>query len=71
MHKTCVDGFASGAYGKGRRGQMHWTLGSLLFYSGIAGLALTAIASAVAALVGKSSRKKLLRKLSDEYGESH
>ena len=47
---------------------MNWTTGSMMFYGGLAGAALVLIASAVAAAVLRSGRKKIVSKLNDEYG---
>jgi hypothetical protein len=45
-----------------------WTLGSLMFYGGIAGAALTVLAALVIAIVLKKSRKGIIAKLNAEYG---
>ena len=47
---------------------MELTLGSMMFYGGIAGAGLTLVASVVAAAVLRSGRKKIVKKLNDEYG---
>jgi hypothetical protein len=47
---------------------MEWTLGSLMFYSGIAGAALTLTASVIAVIVLRVSRRSITRKLNEEYG---
>jgi len=45
-----------------------WTLGAMMFYGGIAGAALTLVATIVVSIVMKNSRKNIIRKLNDEYG---
>ena len=47
---------------------MSWTLGTMMFYGGLAGAVLILIASVVAALVLKAGRKKIIKRLNDEYG---
>ena len=45
-----------------------WTLGSMMFYGGIAGFILTLISMVVAIAIGRASRKKIVRRLNEEYG---
>ena len=47
---------------------MDWTLGAIMFYGGIAGAALVAVASVAAAIVLKISKKKIVKRLNEEYG---
>lgn len=44
------------------------TPGELLFYGGIAGMAAVAVVSAAVILALAGSRKRLRRKLNEEYG---
>ena len=46
-----------------------FTPGEMLFYGGIAGMVVIAVISLIAVIVMSGSRKRLRRKLSDEYGE--
>ena len=45
-----------------------WTPGAMLFFGGLAGAALTLIASVLTALVLKKSRRSIAKKLNAEYG---
>ena len=47
---------------------MDWTLGSILFYGGIAGGLLTLLLSVVSILALKAGKKKIIKKLNGEYG---
>jgi hypothetical protein len=47
---------------------MNFTPGEWLFYGGIAGMAITAIVAAIALALLSGSRKRLRRKLNEEYG---
>lgn len=48
-----------------------FTPGELLFYGGIAGMAVTLIAAIIVIIVMSGSRKRLRRKLRDEYGDDN
>ena len=47
---------------------MDFTPGEMLFYGGIAGMALVAVVSVIVVIILSGSRKRLRRKLNDEYG---
>ena len=47
---------------------MDFTPGEMLFYGGIAGMVVVALVSIIVIAVLASSRKRLRRKLNDEYG---
>ena len=47
---------------------MDFTPGEMLFYGGIAGMAIVVIISIIVIAVLAGSRKRLRRKLNDEYG---
>lgn len=47
---------------------MSVTVGELLFYIGIGGMAATIIAAIITVAVFASSRKRTARKLNEEYG---
>ena len=47
---------------------MNLTPGELYFYGGIAGMAIVAVAAIIVAIVLAGSRKRLRRKLNEEYG---
>ena len=47
---------------------MGLTPGELLFYIGIAGMATVLVVSIIVVIVLAGSRKRLRRKLNDEYG---
>jgi len=47
---------------------MSFTPGEMLFYGGIAGMAIVAIITVIVIIVLSGSRKRLRRKLNDEYG---
>ncbi len=49
---------------------MSFTPGELLFYGGLLGIAITAIATIIVIVVLAGSRKRLRKKLNDEYGVS-
>jgi len=49
---------------------MDWTLGRMMFYGGMAGAALILLASVIAIAMLKAGRKKIVKKLNDEYGGS-
>ena len=48
---------------------MNLTPGEMLFYGGIAGMVITAIISVIVIAVLSGSRKRLRRKLNEEYGD--
>jgi hypothetical protein len=47
---------------------MDFTPGEMLFYGGIAGMAIVAVVAIVVILIMAGSRKRLRRKLNEEYG---
>jgi len=47
---------------------MEWSTGTMLFYSGLAGLGVTFVAAVLAAIVLVRGNKKIKRKLDQEYG---
>ena len=47
---------------------MDFTPGELLFYGGIAGMAIVVIVAIVVIIILSGSRKRLRHKLNDEYG---
>lgn len=47
---------------------MNLTPGEILFYGGIAGMAVVVIAAVIVIAVLGSSRKRLRRKMNEEYG---
>ena len=47
---------------------MDFTPGEMLFYGGIAGMAVVIVVSAIVIAVLAGSRKRLRRKLNEEYG---
>jgi len=47
---------------------MDFTPGEMLFYGGIAGMAIVIVVAAVVIIVMAGSRKRLRRKLNEEYG---
>jgi hypothetical protein len=47
---------------------MDFTPGEMLFYGGIAGMALVALIAVIVIIVMSGSRKRLRRKLNEEYG---
>ena len=49
---------------------MNFTPGELLFYGGIAGMAVVVIVTIIVIAVLTGSRKRLRNKLSEEYGEN-
>lgn len=48
---------------------MSFTPGEILFYGGIAGMAVVAVAAIVITAVLGGSRKRLRRRMNEEYGE--
>ena len=48
---------------------MDWTLGTMLFYGGLAGAAATVVAAVIAAIILASGSKRIKNKLNQEYGE--
>ncbi len=48
-----------------------FTPGELLFYGGIAGMAVTLIVAIIVIIVMSGSRKRLRRKLKEEYGDEN
>ena len=47
---------------------MGFTPGEILFYCGIAGMVIVAVAAIIVVAVLSGSRKRLRRKLNEEYG---
>ena len=47
---------------------MDFTPGEMLFYGGIAGMAIVAIIAVIVIIILSGSRKRLRRKLNEEYG---
>lgn len=47
---------------------MNLTPGEMLFYGGIAGMAVVTVVAIVVILIMAGSRKRLRRKLNEEYG---
>ena len=47
---------------------MEFTPGEMLFYGGIAGMVIVAVVSIIVIAVLAGSRKRLRRKLNEEYG---
>jgi hypothetical protein len=47
---------------------MNFTPGEMLFYGGIVGMAIVAAAAVAVAAILTGSRKRLRRKLNEEYG---
>ena len=47
---------------------MNFTPGEMLFYGGVAGMAVVAIVAVIVIIVLSGSRKRLRRKLNEEYG---
>ena len=47
---------------------MNFTPGELLFYGGIAGMAVVGMLAIVVGIILVGSRKRLRRKLNEEYG---
>ena len=47
---------------------MVWTLGSVLFYGGITGASLTALAAIITSVILKKKRKGIIANLNAEYG---
>ena len=47
---------------------MNFTPGELLFYGGIAGMALVLLIAIIVIIAMSGSRRKLRRKLNEEYG---
>lgn len=50
---------------------MNLTPGEMLFYGGIIGMAITLVIAIIVIVVLSGSRKRLRRKLNEEYGENH
>jgi len=48
---------------------MNFTPGEMLFYGGIAGMVIVVIVSIIVIVVLAGSRKRLRRKLNEEYGD--
>ncbi|MCI8287292.1 MAG: hypothetical protein HFH89_06485 [Lachnospiraceae bacterium] len=48
---------------------MHITTGELLFYGGISGMVMVAAAALVTVVILTGSRKRLRRRLREEYGD--
>ena len=48
---------------------MEWTLGTMLFYGGLAGAAATILAAIIAAIALASGNKRIKSKLNREYGD--
>ena len=49
---------------------MNLSNGEMLFYGGIAGMAVTVIVSVIIVIVLAGSRKRLRKKMNDEYGDN-
>ena len=49
---------------------MNLTPGEMLFYGGILGMAVVVIATIIVTIILTGSRKRLRRKLNEEYGEN-
>jgi len=49
---------------------MNLTNGEMLFYGGIAGMAIIAVISVIVIIVLAGSRKRLHKKMNDEYGDN-
>ena len=47
---------------------MGWTLGTMLFYGGLAAAAATVVAAVITAIALAASKRKITRKLNEEYG---
>lgn len=47
---------------------MNFTMGEMLFYGGLAGLAVMFVVSVIVIAVLSGSRRRLRRKLNEEYG---
>ncbi|MCL2068302.1 MAG: hypothetical protein FWH00_00210 [Oscillospiraceae bacterium] len=47
---------------------VQWTQGAILFYGGIAGMGIAAIAAVIAAVILGSSKLRITKKLDEEYG---
>ncbi len=47
---------------------MDFTPGEILFYGGIAGMAVTAVITIIVVIVMGTSRKRLRRRMNEEYG---
>ena len=47
---------------------MEMTLGSMFFYGGIIGLAITILSAIIAGIVLGSGRRKMRKRMNDEYG---
>ena len=48
---------------------MELTPGEMLFYGGIAGMAITLVVAIIVIIVMSDSRRRLRKKLKEEYGE--
>jgi tetrahydromethanopterin S-methyltransferase subunit E len=48
---------------------MEWTLGTITFYGGIAGIAVAIIATVIVLIALGSANRKITKKLNEEYGE--
>jgi hypothetical protein len=49
---------------------MEWTLGTITFYGGIAGITVAVIAAVIVIIALGSANKKIIKKLNEEYGEA-
>lgn len=49
---------------------MNFTPGEMLFYGGIVGMTIVAVTAIVVVIVLSGSRKRLRRKLNEEYGKN-
>ena len=49
---------------------MNLTPGEMLFYGGIAGMAILVIISIIVTAILSGSRKRLRRKMNEEYGDN-
>lgn len=50
---------------------MNFTPGEMLFYGGIAGMAIVFVVAIVVIIVLSGSRKRLRKKFKEEYGEKN
>lgn len=49
---------------------MNFTPGEMLFYGGVAGMIITAVVAVIVIVILAGSRKRLRRKLDEEYGDN-
>jgi hypothetical protein len=48
---------------------MEWTKGAIMLYGGVAGAAVTLIASVISSILLARGKKRIIRQLDLEYGE--